>query len=126
MYIFHSNTCPFLSFLSQKHLSLIGIIVLILLLITPNNVYATENSISTEDILQSQQDALNINSFIEEADKYTEDIYADIDMGELFSSAITGDIDNETIIKSILKAIRRRGLRRYNSTCKYSSYHSYT
>lgn len=110
MYIFHSNTCPFLSFLSQKHLSLIGIIVLILLLITPNNVYATENSISTEDILQSQQDALNINSFIEEADKYTEDIYADIDMGELFSSAITGDIDNETIIKSILKAIRRRGI----------------
>ena len=109
MYIFHSNTCPFLSFLSQKHLSLI-LIVLILLLIIPNKIYATENSISTEDILQSQQDALNINSFIEEADKYTEDIYADIDMGELFSSAITGDIDNETIIKSILKAIRRRGI----------------
>ena len=123
MHIFNMNTCPFLSFLSQKHLSLI---VLILLLIIPNMVYATENSISTEDILKSQQDSLNINSFIEEADKYTEEIYTDIDMGELFSSAITGDIDNETIIKSILKAIRRRGIRRYNSTCKYSSYHSYT
>ena len=107
MYIFHSNTCPFLSFLSQKHLSLI---VLILLLIIPNMVYATENSISTEDILKSQQDSLNINSFIEEADKYTEEIYTDIDMGELFSSAITGDIDNETIIKSIFKAIRRRSI----------------
>ena len=123
MHIFNMNTCPFLSFLSQKHLSLI---VLILLLIIPNMVYATENSISTEDILKSQQDSLNINSFIEEADKYTEEIYTDIDMGELFSSAITGDIDNETIIKSIFKAIRRRSIRRYNSTCKYSSYHSYT
>lgn len=107
MHIFNMNTCPFLSFLSQKHLSLI---VLILLLIIPNMVYATENSISTEDILKSQQDSLNINSFIEEADKYTEEIYTDIDMGELFSSAITGDIDNETIIKSIFKAIRRRNI----------------
>ena len=123
MHIFNMNNCPFLSFLSQKHLLLI---VTILILIIPNMVFATENTISTDDILKSQQDSLNINSFIEEADKYTEDIYADIDMGELFSSAITGNIDNETIIKSILKAIRRRGLRRYNSTCKYSSYHSYT
>lgn len=89
-------------------------------------VYATENSISTEDILKSQQDSLNINSFIEEADKYTEEIYTDIDMGELFSSAITGDIDNETIIKSIFKAIRRRSIWCSNSTCKHLSYHSNT
>ena len=84
--------------------------LIILILFIPNNVHATEESISTEDILESQQDSLNINSFIEEADKYTEEIYTDIDMGELFSSAITGDIDNETIIKSIFKAIRRRSI----------------
>ena len=49
---------------------------------------------------------MDIESFIEEADKYTEDVYADVDMGELFSSAITGNIDNETIFKSILNAIQ--------------------
>lgn len=86
-------------------------ILIILIMLTPNIVHAGEESLSTEDIMQSQQDSLDISSFIEEADKYTEKVYADIDMGELFSSAITGNIDNETIIKSILHAIRRRSTR---------------
>ncbi len=98
------------------------IAILILIIFIPNITYATEESISTEDILESQQDSLDIDSFIEEADKYTEDIYEDIDMGELFSSAITGNVDNETIIKSILKAIRWGSNRCDNSTCKHFSY----
>ena len=65
------------------------LIVLLLLYFIPNLVYATEESLSQEDIIKSQQESLDINSFIEEADKYTEDVYQDIDMGELFSSAIT-------------------------------------
>ena len=86
------------------------LIILALLLIFPNNVLASEESLSEEDIMESQQESLDINSFIKEADKYTENIYDDIDMGELFSSAITGNIDNETIFKSILNALRRRGI----------------
>lgn len=86
------------------------IFLIILLLFIPSFTYASDESISTEDILESQQDSLNINSFIEEADKYTGEIYEDIDMGELFSSAISGNIDNETIIKSIIKAVRRRSI----------------
>lgn len=65
------------------------LIVLLLLYFIPNLVYATEESLSQEDIIKSQQESLDINSFIEEADKYTKDVYQDIDMGELFSSAIT-------------------------------------
>lgn len=60
---------------------------------------------TTEDIIESQQETLGINEFIDEADKYTKDIYEDIDMGELFSSAITGKIDNKTIVQSILHAL---------------------
>ena len=85
-------------------------ILLFLLIIISNNVQATENTLSQEDIFKSQQESLGINSFIEEADKYTGDVYEDIDMGELFSSAITGNIDNETIFKSILKALRWRSI----------------
>ena len=48
---------------------------------------------------------MGISSFIEEADKYTKEVYEDIDMGELFSSAISGNIDNETILKSILNSL---------------------
>ena len=83
----------------------IVITVLLILIFLTHNTYATEESLSQEDIMQSQQEDLDINSFIDEADKYTDDIYEDIDMGDLFSSAITGSIDNESILKSIIKAI---------------------
>lgn len=86
------------------------IIVLIILFFTPNIVYGTEESVSEDEILETQQENLNINSFIKEADKYTEDVYKDIDIGELFSSAITGKIDNETIFKSILNAVTGEAL----------------
>lgn len=61
----------------------------ILILFIPNIVYASEETLSEEEIMQSQQESLGINSFIEEADKYTDNVYEDIDIGELFSSAIT-------------------------------------
>lgn len=67
----------------------IVLILLILILFIPNFIYASEETISEEEIMESQQESLDINSFIEEADKYTDEIYKDIDMGELFSSAIT-------------------------------------
>lgn len=81
------------------------IILIMLILFIPNIVYATNETVSQEDIIESQQETLGISSFIEEADKYTKEVYEDIDMGELFSSAISGNIDNETIIKSILNSL---------------------
>lgn len=79
------------------------------ILIIPNCILASDE-ISTDDIMNSQQESLDINSFIKEADKYTKDVYEDIDMGELFSSAITGNIDNESIIKSLIRALRWRNI----------------
>lgn len=81
------------------------IILIMLILFIPNIVYATNETVSQEDIIESQQETLGISSFIEEADKYTKEVYEDIDIGELFSSAISGNIDNETIIKSILNSL---------------------
>ena len=63
-------------------------------------VATDENVASQEEILESQQDSLNISSFIEETKKYTQNTFEDLDMGEIFSSAITGDIDNETLLKT--------------------------
>ena len=102
------------------------LLLIILFVFAPNVVNANDISISANEVLQSQQDTLDIESFIEEADKYTEDVYADIDMGELFSSAITGNIDNETIFKSILNAIRRRSIRRYYGFREHLSNYSNT
>ena len=93
-----------------KKILLILFMLLILAIFFPQHkIYGVnelaEEQISQEDILQSQQDNLEIDSFIKEDDKYTSEVYEDIDIGELFSSAITGDIDNESILKSILNAV---------------------
>ena len=102
---------------------LICFIVIILLVITilPNDIYASEISekinihnndststkedVSEDAILQSQQDNLNIDDFLKEADEYTKDVYQDLDISELFTSAISGDIDNENILKNIMYSL---------------------
>ena len=65
------------------------IILFLLIIFIPNIVCAENETVSEESIIESQQETLGINSFIEEADKYTDNVYEDIDIGELFSSAIT-------------------------------------
>lgn len=87
------------------------LILIITIFLIPNTVNASEETISQDEILQSQQESLNIDSFINEAEKYTKDVYEDIDMGELFSSAISGDVDNQTILKSLANSMRWRGIR---------------
>ena len=65
-----------------------------------------ENSeVSNQEILESQQDNLNISGFIKEAQKYTENTFEDINLNELFTTAITGKIDNTAIFKSIFKIV---------------------
>ncbi len=81
------------------------LVLVVLLLMLFTNISNASDELSQEEIMESQQESLNIDDFIEEADKYTQDIYSDIDMSELFSSAITGTIDNETIFRSILNIL---------------------
>lgn len=70
-----------------------------------DEVYA-ENNIdsSTEEILKNQSDSIGISSFIEEAKKYKNDDL-DIDVEEIISSAIKGNIDNKTLGKKILSIL---------------------
>lgn len=78
------------------------IIFIIMSLAIHTNVYATDNSYNT-DILEEQVDNLDIYSIIEESNKYTEEVYEDLDMKEVLNSAISGEIDNNLILKAIVK-----------------------
>ena len=92
----------------KKKLILFNTIFIAVFLVMTNKAIATENlenTISEDEIIKAQQENLNIDDFIQEADVYTENVYEDIDIGELFSSAITGNIDNENIFKSIINAV---------------------
>ena len=73
------------------------IIIICFLIFTQNYCYATQ-----EEIISSQKDDLNISSFIDEAKEYTRDIFPDIDMDNLLSDAIKGEINNEKIFGNIL------------------------
>lgn len=87
----------------MKKIIMILELLVVILFLFPNITYAEDGQEpSTEAILESQQDSLNISSFLKEAQKYTSSVYDDINMGELFTSALTGKIDNEKILKAII------------------------
>lgn len=83
----------------------IKILLLLIIICIPTISLAQTETIEQSEILESQQKTLNISSFIEEAKKYSSNLYKDIDFNELFNSAITGNINNKTIINDILKIL---------------------
>lgn len=58
-----------------------------------------------EDTIKSQQETFGINSFIENAKQYTGEFFEDIDINNIFNSAIQGKIDNSKIYKKILSLL---------------------
>lgn len=83
------------------------LVIFAFMILIPNYSMGTENeeAVSQEEILKSQQDSLGISSFVKEAQKYTQNTFEDIDINELFTQAITGKVDNSTIMKSIIHII---------------------
>ena len=72
----------------------IKILLLLIIICIPTISLAQTETIEQSEILESQQKTLNISSFIEEAKKYSSNVYKDIDFNELFNLAITGNINN--------------------------------
>ena len=66
-------------------------------------VFSTSISIAdTEDeVINSQMDSFNISNFIDEANKYSNDILKDIDIQELLNNAIKGELDTNQLLKNI-------------------------
>ncbi len=66
-------------------------------------IFGTSISIAdTEDeVINSQIDSFNISNFIDEANKYSNDILKDIDIQELLNNAIKGELDTNQLLKNI-------------------------
>ena len=54
-----------------------------------------------DDVINSQMDSFNISNFIDEANKYSNDILKDIDIQELLNNAIKGEVDTNQLLKNI-------------------------
>ena len=55
--------------------------------------------------MDSTQEEFNINGFIKEAQKYTGEFFEDIDLNNLLSEAIKGNVNNKTIFQKILQML---------------------
>ena len=76
------------------------IIIVFLIAISINSVV-----FATDKIIASEMETLNLSSFVKEGEKYTKDIFKDLDLNELMTSAISGKIDNKFIYSSILNLL---------------------
>lgn len=68
-------------------------------------IFIIPKTYATDEIISSQMEALNLSSFIDEGEKYTEDIFPDMDLNDLLNSAIKGEVDNKGIYKGILSIL---------------------
>ena len=105
----------------MKHKKKCVIILIFLILFTLHTkVFAMQ------EVMDSQMDALNISSFIKEANKYAKGTFQDIEVGDLLNSAIKGDVNTGIIYntiwgilgKEVLEALKvlRRNFSNYNYT----------
>ena len=79
----------------------------------PLTSYATENeeeTLSQEDLLESQMDELKISDFLQQGKQYTEDVYGEIDFQEVLTNAFSGKIDHEEIFQGIFQQVGKEGL----------------
>lgn len=85
---------------------IILIIIMLITIFTPtaNAEETNTTDVDTDEILESQSETLGISSFIEEANKYKNNEF-ELDVGELITEAIKGEIDNKTIGQQILNLL---------------------
>lgn len=74
-----------------------------------------------DDFLNSQKNILGISDFLKSAEKYTQNNFPDLNIDNLFSSAISGGIDTNFWTSNILNFARSRD-KIGNSAYDYSAY----
>lgn len=70
--------------------------------------YTQEKTDDKKEIIESQKDNLNITDFIKEAEEYTKESMPGIDLNNLLTTAISGDIDNVKLAKLLWSILRKR------------------
>ena len=73
----------------------------LLIMLMPCKLFA-----ETEDeILDSTEEKFNINGFIKETQEYAGDFFEDMDLSNMLNQAIQGKVDNQSILKKIIKLL---------------------
>lgn len=78
---------------------LIFIISFLLTILYSVPVYAMD----VDETIKTQEEALGISGFIKEAGNYTKEVFEDLDLNSVYKDAISGEINTEGLLNSILK-----------------------
>ncbi len=78
----------------------ISILICLIIVAIYNVSYAEE--IDKDEVINNQKESFGISDFLNEAEKYSNEFLDDIDINDILDNAITGNVDNNTIIKKIL------------------------
>ena len=91
----------------KKMQILTTIMMIAIFIFIPKNTkaYNENNEINTDMILEEQQASFGIRDFLKEVENYSPDFVKDLDISDIFNSALTGKIDNTTILKKILNLL---------------------
>lgn len=76
-------------------------LIFIIVMVPTCMAESTENS----DILQSQQEALGISEFLSKSQKYTDNVFDDINVNDVFKDAITGKVENNKLFGKLLNIL---------------------
>ena len=91
----------------KKMQILTTIMIIAIFIFIPKNTkaYNENKEINTDMILEEQQASFGIRDFLKEVENYSPDFVKDLDISDIFNSALTGKIDNTTILKKILNLL---------------------
>ncbi len=82
------------------------VFIIVILILFNINTFSIATDIDT-NVINEQGESFGINDFIHETEKYSGDFFEDINVSDLFSSAVSGKIDNKTIGKKVLRLFGR-------------------
>ncbi len=80
----------------------------------------------TEEIIGEQEEALGISGFIKQAQKYTSESFENMNVGDLYKEAISGEIKAEGLVRKYFKNTWRRSYKNTNKSWIHINYHNNT
>lgn len=87
----------------KKIISIITIVIIIINYSPTNYAVENEEGTDTNSIMQSQKQNLKITDFLEESKEYSTDLLENIEIDNLFTEAVSGNVKNFSIWKKILE-----------------------
>ena len=82
-----------------------NITIFIILIIVLFSSVSYAEDIDTGEVIDSQKESFGITDFLNGSKKYSGDFFDDIDISDILNNAISGNVDNNTILKKILNLL---------------------